>query len=216
MAQDERSRSEGLTIGARIHLQPAAGGREDRYEVVVRGWDETRFILIDVPDTKEAAEKFTAGSEWVARYILSGKAYGFKTDVIKIQFDPKPLIFLGYPGRIEALAIRKHKRISTFVIGSLSRVGENGEAQDAVECVIRDLSRGGCLVEADTNLSVGDKIALTFSLPDGEHVENILSEIRNARSPEEQRFAGGVMFSEDTDQKRAVDSFFDHIEDDEH
>ena len=211
MVRDEKKGTEALAVGARIHLQPAGTRSTDRYEVAVRGWDEGKFVLMDMPEGKGAREAFKVGTEWVARSILLGKAYGFKTEVAKTQFDPKPLVFLRYPDSIEALAIRKHKRVSTFVIGSLSRVAENGELRENVECIVRDLSKGGCLVEADNDFSVGDKVALTFVLPNGEPVNSIPGEVRNIRPSEEKRFAGGVMFSEDADQKCAVDSFFDSV-----
>lgn len=216
MVQDEKKGTKALAVGARIHLQPAGKPTADRYDVAVRGWDEGRFVLIDMPEGKGALETFKVGSEWVARSILLGKAYGFKTEVAKTQFDPKPLVFLRYPDSIEALAIRKHERVSTFAIGSLTSVAENGEVGDSVECVMRDLSRGGCLVEADVNLSVGDKVALTFALPNGEKVAQIPGEVRNIRPSEEKRFAAGVMFSEHADQKRAVDSFFDSVRGQQH
>lgn len=209
MVRGEQKGAEALAVGARIHLQPAGTPGADRYDVVVRGWDEGRFVLTDMPDHKNAIETFKVGTGWVARSILGGKAYGFETEVIKTQFAPKPLVFFRYPDSIEALAIRKHKRLNTFVIGSISSVAETGEALDSVECVVRDLSRGGCLVEADIDLSVGDKVLLTFVLPNGERVESIPGQVRNTRPSEEKRFTGGVMFSEDADQKRAVDSFFD-------
>ena len=212
MVQEEQDEREGLAVGVHVHLQPATTNQGDRYEVVVRGWQEGGFVLADMPETSGALETFKVGTEWVARYILSGKAFGFKTDVIRVQFHPKPLIFFDYPESIEALTIRKHKRISTFIIGSLSGLAEDGTAQDSVECVVRDLSRGGCLIEADTELSVGDTIGLTFVLPNGEPLTNVLGVVRNARPSGEKRFTGGIMFPEDGEHKRAVDSFFDHID----
>ncbi len=209
MVREEQEETEALAVGARVHLQPAGARSADRYEVQVRGWDVGRFILTDMPNEKKAVETFKVGTEWVARSILFGKAYGFRTEVIRAQFDPRPLVFFRYPDAIEALRIRKHERISTFVIGSLSSLDETGKMLDTVECVVRDLSRGGCLTEADIDLSVGDKVALTFVLPNGERVEGIPAQVRNARPSEEKRFTGGVMFSEDAEQKRIVDSFFD-------
>jgi len=211
MVRGDQEGVEALAVGARIHLQPARTRTADRYTVAVRGWDEGRFILTDMPDGKGAVKTFQVGTEWVARSILVGKAYGFKTEVTRTQFDPKPLVFFRYPDSIEALAIRKHQRVNTFVIGSLSSVAQEGGVRDSVECIVRDLSRGGCLVEADLDLSVGDKILLTFVLPNGEIVESIPGQVRNVRRSEEKRFTGGVMFSEDADQKRAVDAFFDRM-----
>ena len=212
MVKDEGNEPEGLAVGVHVHLQPASANREDRYEVVVRGWEEGKFILADMPDKQGAGETFKVGTEWVARYILSGKAFGFKTDVIRVQFHPKPLIFFDYPESIEALTIRKHKRISTFIMGTLSQVADDGTAQESGECVVHDLSRGGCLIETDTNLSVGDTIALTFVLPDGQPLKNVLGEVRNSRPSGEKRFVGGIMFPEDKEAKRAIDSFFNHID----
>ncbi|UCD56615.1 MAG: flagellar brake protein [Candidatus Hydrogenedentota bacterium] len=212
LVQDEQREREGLAVGVHVHLQPAAANQKDRYEVVLRGWQEGRFVLADMPDTEGAVDTFKVGTEWVARYILSGKAFGFKTDVIRVQFHPKPLIFFGYPDSIEALTIRKYKRIGIFIIGSLARVAEDGTVQDSAECVVRDLSRGGCLIETDATLSVGDTIALTFVLPNGQPLKNIPGEVRNTRPAGEKRFTGGIMFPENGDQKQAIDSFFDHID----
>jgi hypothetical protein len=211
MVRDQEKGAEALAVGARIHLQPAGVRTADRYEVAVRGWDVGRFILTDMPNEKKVVETFKVGTEWVARSILRGKAYGFRTEIIRVQFDPRPLVFLRYPESIEALAIRKHQRINTFIIASLSRLEESGTVLDTVECVVRDLSRGGCLAEADIDLSVGDKVALTFVLPNGERVEGIPAQVRNTRPSDEKRFTGGVMFSEDADQKRIVDAFFDRM-----
>ena len=211
MVRGEQKGVEALAVGARIHLQRAGIPTADRYDVTVRGWEDGRFVLTDMPDHKNAIETFKVGTEWVARAILLGKAYGFKTEVTRTQFDPRPLVFFRYPDAIEALAIRKHERVSTFVIGSVSSVAETGEALDSVECIVRDLSKGGCLIEADIDLTQGDKVLLTFVLPNGERVEGIPGEVRNTRPSEDKRFTGGVMFSEDAAQKRAVDSFFDSV-----
>jgi len=212
MMHDEQHEREGFEVGVHVHLQPAADNRRDRYEVVVRGWQEGKFVLADMPDAEGAIETFKVGTEWVARYILSGKAFGFKTDVTRVQFHPKPLVFFSYPESIEALTIRKYKRISTFIIGSVSRFESDGTATGDVECVVRDLSRGGCLIETDTALSVGDTIALTFVLPNGEPLKNIPGEVRNTRPAGEKRFIGGIMFAEEAQEKRPVDAFFDRVD----
>jgi hypothetical protein len=78
--------------------------------------------------------------------------------------------------------------------------------------VVRDLSRGGCLIETDSTLSVGEKIALTFVLPNGQPLKNMPGEIRNTRHRGQKRFMGGVMFAESAEEKQTVDSFFDHID----
>jgi len=212
MMQDEQHEREGLEVGVHVHLQPAADNRSDRYELVVRGWQEGKFVLADMPDAQGAIESFKVGTDWVARYILSGKAFGFKTEVIRVQFHPKPLVFFSYPESIEALTIRKHKRISTFIIGTVSHIAADGTATDEAECVVRDLSRGGCLIETDATLSVGDAIALAFVLPNGEPLKNIPGEVRNTRPAGDKRFIGGVMFAEQAQEKRSVDAFFDHVE----
>jgi hypothetical protein len=216
VGQNSENRVQWLAVGSLLHLQPDIPDCKDRYPVVVHGWEEDRFILADMPSVEGAAETFKVGTDWVARYVLSGKAFGFKMELIKVLFTPKPLIFFRYPDRIETFSIRKHKRISTFMVGSLSRLSGEGEAADATECVIRDLSRGGCLIEANARLSVGDNVTLSFVLPNGERLENIPAEVRNARSSGEESFEGGVMFSEDAVQTRIVDSFFEHIADTEH
>jgi len=215
MAEDEQNQAERFAVGVHLHVQPAAPDRKGRYEVAVRGWEAARFVLADMPDSEGAPESFKVGTEWVARYILFGKALGFKTDVIKVQFDPKPLIFFRYPESIEALTIRKYERINTFIIGSLSRVAESGEPQEKIQCVIRDLSKGGCLIDAHVSLSVGDSVTISFVLPNGERVENIPGEVRNLRAGGDRRFAGGIMFPEGAEQRRLLDSFFDHIAEDE-
>jgi hypothetical protein len=202
-----------LAVGSLLHLQPDIPDCKDRYPVVVHGWDEGKFILADMPSVEDAAEVFKVGTDWVARYVLSGKAFGFKMELIKTLVTPKPLVFFRYPDKIETFSIRKHKRISTFMVGSLSRRSGEAEALDEIECVIRDLSRGGCLIETNANLSVGDNVTLSFVLPNGERLQSIPAEVRNARSSSEEIFEGGVMFREDADEKRVLDSFFERIRD---
>jgi len=215
VGQNSQNDVQWLAVGSLLHLQPDIPDCKDRYPVVVHGWDEGRFILTDMPSVEGASEIFKVGTDWVARYVLSGKAFGFKMELTKTLFTPKPLIFFRYPDKIETFSIRKHKRISTFMVGSLSRRSGEGEALDEIECVIRDLSRGGCLIEVNARLSVGDNVTLSFILPNGERIENIPAEVRNARSSGGESFEGGVMFSEDAVQKRIVNSFFKHIRDTE-
>jgi c-di-GMP-binding flagellar brake protein YcgR len=203
--------AEGFSVGVHLHLQTAVATGKDRFDITIRGWEEGKFVLADMPDEKKSAEIFRIGSEWVARYILSGKAFGFKTHVIKVQFDPKPLVFFRYPESIEALTIRKYKRINIFLIGSIERTAKDGTVQDKVECVIRDLSRGGCLIDTRTNLSAGDKVLASFVLPNGASVDKMPGEVRNVRASGDDHFAGGIMFSEHAEQKRAVDTFFDTV-----
>jgi hypothetical protein len=211
VGQNSQNDAQWLAVGSLLHLQPDIPNCSDRYQVVVHGWEEGRFILADMPSVEGASETFKVGTDWVARYVLSGKAFGFKMELIKTLFTPTPLVFFRYPDKIETFSIRKHERISTFMVGSLSRRSGEGEALDAIECVIRDLSRGGCLIEANAGLSVGDNVTLSFVLPNGERLQSIPAEVRNARGSGQASFEGGVMFSEDADEKPALDSFFDSL-----
>ncbi|MFC1735968.1 PilZ domain-containing protein [Candidatus Hydrogenedentota bacterium] len=181
-----------LEIGLSLFLTSSpSGASKVKQEMTIYGWREGHFLLACMQEGTTLGNKFFEGSKWEARYILDGLAHGFRTELTRILRSPCLMLFFKYPCEIEAVSIRKHSRLKTYLVGDayLGTVS-TGAPMSIVVC---DLSCGGTLIRADEEMSKGDLVQLSFTLPDGQKIVRIRSEVRNCRK-EASRFLIGVGF----------------------
>jgi len=189
-----------LAVGVTLNIQDIPNG-EYRFEVAVRGWWESFFLLATMPRGQKESMKMQVGTPWVVRYVFGGKAFGFKTEVLRTQFEPVPLVFLSFPASIEVQSIRRHERVKTLLLARMK------SSQGETDCTIDDISPGGCRVRCSQQLNPNDRISLSFTLPNDAKITDIEAEVRNVIKSGD-LFAGGVMFMEDTPHRSAVEEFF--------
>lgn len=108
------------------------------------GWSEGDFLLTELPYHEGRAIEFRPGILCVVRFVKSGRVFGFRTETIKGQFSPMPLLFLGFPTEIEELSLRRSPRVPVTLKATLWP----GDHPDAlIMGVIKDISLSGCGIE---------------------------------------------------------------------
>ena len=189
-----------LAVGVTLNIQDIPNA-EYRFEVAVCGWWEGFFVLATMPRGQKESMKMQVGTPWVVRYVFGGKAFGFKTEVLRTQFEPVPLVFLSFPASIEVQSIRRHERVKTLLLARMK------SSQGETDCTIDDLSPGGCRVRCAQQLSPEERVSLSFTLPNGSEITGMEAEVRNVIKMGD-LFSSGVMFTEDTPHRSTVEEFF--------
>ncbi|MFP4500690.1 MAG: PilZ domain-containing protein [Candidatus Hydrogenedentota bacterium] len=178
-----------LEIGNTFILHTAPSCKNGpRHKTVLRGWRKGAHLLLDRPKTDTGM--FVAlqeGQPCVFRFLYEGFACAF--DAIILDWDTRrsnPYLRVQWPSQIQHLQFRKFERVKIQTEASISYGGSNRVAGE-----IRDISMGGCGVFTRNRPPEGIKeIGLSFSLPDGMHLENVVSEVRTARPAPSGYFIG--------------------------
>ena len=214
-----------FTVGVNVYIY----SKKDRHEVKtlskILGWSPPHFVMLQMPYLNGAPLDISKGVQCVVRYLFDGNLYGFETVVIKLQFDPIPLLFLKYPQNIENVSLRKNKRVPSFipvkVAVTASPDGEqNGDQQEedsqspdtseVYDGTILDISKSGCQLSMKNDLKLNSEISLTFTLPPQQTIEKLKCYVRNSRKSKDSCMIGIEFdFSESKDIKNIFDEFFD-------
>ncbi len=197
-----------LQVGLSMQLVfEVTNAMETSYEVEVRGWEESSYILTTVPDYKPGMVPVRGGLPVTARILAGGIAFGFHTRIIEIQSRPVSVMFLQYPGSVAMKDVRAHRRISVFIMASLTTQVDDKSVDGTA--VIRDLAVGGCCIETRMDLLIGTEMNLRFVLPDGKSVENVVSVVRNQREAID-GYAYGLQFLADKSpaETKKIQDFF--------
>ncbi len=129
------------------------------------GWCERQFLLTDLPFQDGRAIEFRPGILCVARFVESGRIFGFRTETIKGQFSPVPLLFLRFPHEVEELSLRRSPRVPV-TLKTIVRIQNLPDTRLAG--IVRDISLAGCRLELtgpDQPAVTGANIALSLQLP---------------------------------------------------
>ena len=143
------------------------------------GWSDHNFLLTELPFSDGRAIEFRPGNPCIVRFVESGRVFGFRTETIRGQFAPVPLLFVTFPREIEELCLRRSPRIAVTLNARL-RLTMGTDAP--VEGVVRDLSLSGCRVELTSPQLAplqGAAIALDLDLPGVGALAGLQGVIRN-------------------------------------
>lgn len=139
-------------------------------------------------------------------YILQGKAYVFKSEVLdSISYD---LGLIRYPKSFEVTSLRKHTRIKINLATFLALEGVEGRAEGS----LTDLSNGGCRLLVKKVFYVDRKMncQLEFTLPNGQSVHGLAASIRSIQISKLKRTTElGLQFKGPREQMEKVSSFCD-------
>lgn len=121
---------------------------EDKVLITLIGWDERAFLLVKNPLLKSF--RLTSNDDCVIRFVKDGIAYGFKTNMLSMQYSPVPMIFFKYPENIKSMPFRKSKRVKTNIPAKVLK-REEGNQFTTIDTKVIDLSETGCLIETISN-----------------------------------------------------------------
>jgi c-di-GMP-binding flagellar brake protein YcgR len=156
-----------------------------RYKSTIRGWTRGGYIVLDMPSANDKPFRLSHMQPCVARFVVKGRACGFDSKVLEGQGAAQPYLHLAWPEKVEIIQMRRYERIDVACPCVI-----NLASGDLLHGAVRDLSAGGCRMEAKVGLRVDERFLLTFSLPDGRRVEDVPTQVRNARRLEHQALYG--------------------------
>jgi len=178
--------AEGITefttlLRVRMLLQLAFPSQRQHALCAARllGWSDHNFLLTELPFSDGRAIEFRPGNPCIVRFVESGRVFGFKTETIRGQFSPVPLLFVTFPREIEELCLRRSPRVAVTLNSRLRLAMGTGAAIDGI---VRDLSLSGCRVELTSPQLAplqGAAIALDLDLPNVGTLSGLQGVIRN-------------------------------------
>lgn len=138
---DNRKLLSKLHVGTPLYLE--IDGLDERLNSFLIGICPKRFILVSIPKQAESEPSkiyplLYSGNNMTCYTLCPGMAVAFSSHIIRFVMSPYPMLFLGYPAKLELINIRKHARINCL----FEAVLHAGQTQ--VNGMITDLSRGGC------------------------------------------------------------------------
>lgn len=169
-----------VPVGARMQFQIGVS----KIISTLRG-SSRKFLFIDTPLEKGKPVFVARNTMIFAKYAASGMGYAFETEIMRQYTAPAPLWALTHPGATRSMPLRKNSRLHTLI----PAVIETGTGM--LEGAIIDLSENGALFMADgTAPPTETSIILNFVLPTGKPVDNINSQVRNARGEDGKIYVG--------------------------
>lgn len=176
-----------LAVGKTVifHAEP---NRETapRFKSAIRGWRKGSHVLLDRLKTPDGNfVTVHAGQPCVVRFLHEGHACAFDSAVI--DWDSRrssPYMRLMWPKEFKHACFRKFERVKVQAPCSVSVNGQNWEGE------LRDLSIGGCGLEAGMLVAPKETVLLSFDLPDGALIRDIQAVVRSERKMNTGLFLG--------------------------
>ena len=193
MPEQEKDVERFLVVGNAImfHTEP---NRKDgpRHKTVVRGWRKGDHILLDRPKSPLGGHvPLTENQPCVMRFLVEGRACAFDSYVLNWEVSRQhPCMRIRWPKSVQFVNFRKFERLRVQ-IPSTVQWAEGGATDEE----ILDISIGGCRIQSTHGSSEGSLLQMTFTLPDGTHLEGLKSRVCSVRQ-EGERFLLGCRFEE--------------------
>ncbi|QJB55335.1 flagellar brake protein [Pseudodesulfovibrio sp. zrk46] len=129
------------------------------------GLSEYEFLILQIPLVIGYRARYAPGSTVVMKFAKEGSVYGFYAEILQIQYDPAPLMYVKYPKEVESFDFRNSKRFHCNVPARM--FNDYGH----YFCLINDISDGGCHmtvhrcnVRKDDHIQVGEEVTVLLSL----------------------------------------------------
>ena len=120
----------------------------------------------------------------------------FKHPFFEFLDHPFSLTFLKCPDRIEEFSLRRAPRIQVMI--PFEREGGDPEKE-----WITNLSEGGALLQMGSAPDLGDEFTISFNLPNGQQVKDLLVTTKRAEISTERAMVG-VAFVSQPEKKQVI------------
>lgn len=165
------------------------------------------FILIEEPVISFNERLFAHfEGQFLCSYIHQGVYYHFASKLRKVMSGGLALI--EYPTSYHVEKVRQHPRVRVNLQGKFILAGQRLDT--TFECVIRDISEGGCYltIQTLTHLATNMRCTLNFVLPDDRSVTGMEGLIRNVQYYKLKKAAdAGIQFTGPPEEIAKVRSF---------
>ena len=165
-----------LEVGQLATIERAYGGVGEKYTVRLLGWDEGRFLMLELP--KMGGSPVIIQPRTLLRCRVASKkglVLTFESLSLDSVVTPYQIIFVSYPSRFDVVMVRSSERVPLLLT---AKVKANGSELSGY---IVDMSEGGIGLELSETFKEGSKIKVSFVLPHGEAVEDLLCEVRRSQ-----------------------------------
>lgn len=179
-------------FGAKIGLRSPKDSGFDIQTTVVGVLYQVAILIQEPVLENRDRDAGAIGGDLLCSYLDDGCLYTFKSRFG--QAFSRDVVSIDYPARFLARQLRQHPR-ARVKLEAESVVGENAKF---VCGEIKDISKGGCLLELPgvLQLAPGSPVGLSFRLPNEASVEYLECTMMNIRHEKrENRTRIGVSFS---------------------
>lgn len=195
-----------LKVGSKIFLYAAGSmGRERKLSCQLVGWQEGRFLLLTQPMEGASAAQLATGERVVLRYVLGGEVFGLRTQVVRLQFQPTPLLFVTFPSEIENVPLRATPRVNVRLPVVVSWLPADHPPSGVDVGVLRDVTPDGALLHVTLvqgEALKGRSLHVTFALAMDEEIR-VNAQVHNqVRSGENHKLGIGFKWSNPEDQEK--------------
>lgn len=145
----------------------------------------------------------------VVRYLFRGSIFAFRSYVMAVLTLPDPLLFLGYPSRVEEHNIRSAPRLELLMPTLVEWASE-----DTSIATLVDVSRTGCQVLLATsqlgneNPRQGESVRVHCRAP-GMDADTIVSGSIQRLTQDSERVALGIVFEQP--EEKLYHRILDHL-----
>ncbi len=173
--------------GVPVFVDLRLEGKRVKTETGFVGCTKKKFIILETPKIDGRPAEVLNNERIVVRYVTEGKILGFHSEVVLNIGPPLNLTFVKFPASFEEVNLRRSPRIS--LVAPLTRQG-NEQANDS----LLNLSGLGAMLKLDGRISVGQRIEISFSLPNKKEIEDLGCKVLRRRADSETSYAVGVEF----------------------
>ncbi len=169
-----------LEIGSRVQLE--FPHLDALFESVMVGMLQENYLIVTNPQPSSDMEDLVGGEQRVAiKYVHKGRAWMFKSQLLKAVDSPSQLLFFEYPGAIHYHELRKTKRSSIFIPSTF-----HVDQQPELYGTLIDLSTSGGLCQIKhkngiplPQIDMNTSILLRCLLPGIKEEQQIHGRVRN-------------------------------------
>ncbi|MCJ8169156.1 flagellar brake protein [Atopomonas sediminilitoris] len=201
--EEQTTRFEDLRLmpGQALQLE-IDGYNQERDKAQLLGYRPSHSIIISAPMSNGVLVPLKTGMPLSVRLFAQqlNCACGFRTEVLATPRLPYPHLHLAMPKRLSLGEVRTSVRAKVNLISSVYY----GAAQQKCSAIIKDLSLGGCRLQARAlDLCPGDELKLTAQVAVS-GIERIVTLSGHARSvlQDNEHTVIGVQFAEINDTDR--------------
>lgn len=168
-----------LRVGDSLNLELPRLLDKVRATVNLVGWYDRHCIITTAPQNDRLRSLLLAEEGVLLRTFSVRSAFAFKATVQKLVTTPFHHLYLSYPEEVEEATIRNSSRCRVDLPAKLNA----GDAEH--DCLIRDLSCDGALVETAVELQKNDRItrlAASFELHGVPVSFELAADVRSVKS----------------------------------
>jgi len=153
----------------------------NKFNSYFRGYKQNQYVILDHPMHNNLRVQLNEGIVCMIRFIETGKACGFMSEIIGLVKRPYPLLFLKYPATIESSNLRSEERYPVKLNVAFSLKKESESKEERIKGEILNLSESGCLLSSPEPFSREDFLYLVIPFPEHGLAVDLEAKVKNCQ-----------------------------------